>query len=391
LPSPLYFFKANSLGKNVTLALVLSVLLIAAAAPVAFAAVALTANQDEYNPGDQLTVTGTAAPDEDITFKVANPNGAQVAVGQTAADANGALSVTLLRFPSSATTTFPFGSYTVTATGSSGDTAELTVTFTEAAAAAPAPAQPEAAAASSGLSVAVSVSGTYNSGDSVSIYVVTTDDGVLRDATLQIVQVNGPGGSENIRSTCSRVSTGLNRCSYTVSGGVGTYAVLVSASSSSGSNAAVATFQVADEIEINIPPAAPGAAPVNIAPLEAAINNVARDVDALDGRIGNVQNAVNGISLPAAGANIGQISSALESAAADIKSAVSGAQSALSGDVGAAEDNLEDAVDGIASSTTAAAEGSSQAASMAMIAAVLAAIAVILQIVVIVRGNILSR
>ena len=389
MPSPLNFFQ-NSSGKDVTLALVLSVLLIAAA-PVAFAAVTLAAGQDEFNPGDQLTVTGTAAPDEDITFKIANPNGAQVGVGQTSADANGAFSATLLRFPSAATTTFPFGSYTVTATGSSGDDTEITVTFTEAAAApAPAPAQPEAAAASTGLSVSVSVSGTYNSGDSVSIYVVTTDDGVLRDVTLQIVQVNGPSGSENIRSTCNRVSTGLNRCSYTVSGGVGTYAVLVSASSSSGSNAGVATFQVADEIEVNIPPAAPGAAPANLAPLENAINNVARDVDALDDRIGNVQNAVNGISLPAAGANLGQISSALNAAAADIKSAVSGAQSSISDDVNAAEDNIENAVDGIASSTKSAAEGSSQAASMAMIAAVLAAIAVILQIVVIVRGNILK-
>lgn len=390
MPSPLYFFQ-NSSGKDVTLALVLSVLLIAAA-PVAFAAVTLAAGQDEFNPGDQLTVTGTAAPDEDITFKIANPNGAQVGVGQTSADANGAFSATLLRFPSAATTTFPFGSYTVTATGSSGDDTEITVTFTEAAAAAPAPApaQPEAAAASTGLSVSVSVSGTYNSGDSVSIYVVTTDDGVLRDVTLQIVQVNGPSGSENIRSTCNRVSTGLNRCSYTVSGGVGTYAVLVSASSSSGSNAGVATFQVADEIEINIPPAAPGAAPANLAPLENAINNVARDVDALDDRIGNVQNAVNGISLPAAGASLGQLTSAVNAAAADIKSAVSGAQSSISDDVNAAEDNIENAVDGIASSTKSAAEGSSQAASMAMIAAVLAAIAVILQIVVIVRGNILK-
>lgn len=390
MPSPLYFFQ-NSSGKDVTLALVLSILLIAAA-PIAFAAVTLAAGQDEYNPSDQLTVTGTAAPDEDITFKVENPNGAQVAVGQTAADANGAFSATLLRFPSVATTTFPFGSYTIAATGSSSDEVKIIVTFTESSSpAAPAPAQPAAVAESTGLAVAVSVSGTYNSGDSVSIYIVTTDDGVLRDVTLQIVQVNGPGGSENIRSTCRRVSTGLNSCSYTVSGGVGTYAVLVSASSSSGSNAGIATFQVADEIEINIPPAAPGAAPANLAPLENAINNVARDIDALDGRIGNVQNAVGGISLPAAGANIGQIQSAIDGALADIKSAVSGTQAAISDDVGAAEDNIEDAVNGIASSTEAAAAGSSQAASMAMIAAILAAIAVILQIVIIVRGNILSR
>ena len=46
---------------NVASAVVLSILLLAAAAPAAFA-VTLSGNQDEYNPGDQLIVTGTAGP-----------------------------------------------------------------------------------------------------------------------------------------------------------------------------------------------------------------------------------------------------------------------------------------------------------------------------------------
>ena len=124
---------------NVGLAVVLSALMLVAAIPFALA---LTVTSDEeHNPGDQLTVSGTAGPNADITFKVSNPNGAQVAVGQTAADANGDYSVTLLRFPSRSTSTFPFGSYTVTATADEG-TADLTVTFTEESAA-PAAAAPD--------------------------------------------------------------------------------------------------------------------------------------------------------------------------------------------------------------------------------------------------------
>ena len=120
---------------NVGLAVVLSALLLVAATPFALA-LTIAGDKDEYNPGDQLTVSGTAGPNADITFKVSNPNGAQVAVGQSTADSNGDYSVTLLRFPSAASTTFPFGSYTVTATADEG-TAELTVTLTESAAVTP--------------------------------------------------------------------------------------------------------------------------------------------------------------------------------------------------------------------------------------------------------------
>ena len=72
---------------NVGLAVVLSALLLVAATPFALA-LTLSGDKDEYNPGDQLTVSGSAGPNADITFKVSNPNGAQVAVGQTTADNN---------------------------------------------------------------------------------------------------------------------------------------------------------------------------------------------------------------------------------------------------------------------------------------------------------------
>ena len=368
---------------NVGLAVVLSALLLIAVVPFALA-LTISGDKDEYNPGDQLTVSGTAGPNADITFKVSNPNGAQVAVGQTAADSNGDYSVTLLRFPSAASTTFPFGSYTVTATADEG-TAELTVTLTESAAVAPS--QPAASSESGGFAVAVTSEGTYNSGDTVSIFVLTTDNGVLIDATISVARVQAPSGSENVLSTCSKVSAGLQKCSYNVAGGVGTYGVLVQANSNLGSAAAVGTFQVSAGVQIDIPEAESNA------PILNAIASVARDVDGLSDDIDDVKDNVDAIDMPAIpqGVSLAQISSALDAAVADVKSAVSGSQSAISEDVSASEDNLEDAIGGIVEDADAAASGSSQAAQMALVAAVLAAIAVILQIVIIVRGNLLKN
>ena len=367
---------------NVGLAVVLSALLLVAATPFALA-LTISGDKDEYNPGDQLTVSGTAGPNADITFKVSNPNGAQVAVGQSTADSNGDYSVTLLRFPSAASTTFPFGSYTVTATADEG-TAELTVTLTESASVIPS--QPAASSESGGFAVAVTSEGTYNSGDTVSIFVLTTDNGVLIDATISVARVQAPSGSENVLSTCSKVSTGLQKCSYNVAGGVGTYGVLVQANSNLGSAAAVGTFQVSAGVQIDIPEAESNA------PILNAIASVARDVDGLSDDIDDINDNVGAIELDVPqGVSLAQISSALDAAVADVKSAVSGSQSAIEEGVSASEDSLEDAIGGIVEDADAAASGSSQAAQMALVAAVLAAIAVILQIVIIVRGNLLKN
>ena len=379
MTSPLLFFQSGKM--NVGLAVVLSALLLVAATPFALA-LTIAGDKDEYNPGDQLTVSGTAGPNADITFKVSNPNGAQVAVGQTTADSNGDYSVTLLRFPSAATTTFPFGSYTVTATADEG-TAELTVTLTEASAT---PSQPAASSESGGFAVAVTSEGTYNSGDTVSIFVLTTDNGVLVDATVSVARVQAPSGSENVLSTCSKVSTGLQKCSYNVAGGVGTYGVLVQANSDLGSAAAVGTFQVSAGVQIDIPEAESNA------PILNAIASVARDVDGLSDDIDGVNDNVGAIDVDVPqGVSLAQISSALDAAVADVKSAVSGSQSAIEEGVEETEDDLENAIGSIVENADAAAAGSAQAASTALIAAVLAAIAVILQVVVIVRGNVLKN
>ena len=360
---------------NVGLAVVLSALMLVAAIPFALA---LTVTGDEeFNPGDQLTVSGTAGPNADITFKVSNPNGAQVAVGQTAADANGEYSTTLLRFPSRSTATFPFGSYTVTATADEG-TADLTVTFTEESAA------PAASSESGGIAVAVSADGTYNPGDTVTIFVLTTTGGVAQDSAITVAKVTGPGGSETITNTCSSTTIdGLQQCTITA-GNVGSYGVAVQA----GGVWALGSFQVSAGVQIDIPEAESNA------PILSAIANLASDVGDVADEIEHIDGEVHEIAdreAPEAGVSLGQISSALDAAVADVTSAISGSQAAIEDGVEESEDDIENAIEGIVENANAAAEGSAQASSTALIAAVLAAIAVILQVVVIVRGNVLKN
>ena len=359
---------------NVGLAVVLSALMLVAAIPFALA---LTVTGDEeFTPGDQLTVSGTAGPNADITFKVSNPNGAQVAVGQTAADANGEYSTTLLRFPSRSTATFPFGSYTVTATADEG-TADLTVTFTEESAA------PAASSESGGIAVAVSADGTYNPGDTVTIFVLTTTGGVAQDSSITVAKVTGPGGSETITNTCSSTTIdGLQQCTITA-GNVGSYGVAVQA----GGVWALGSFQVSAGVQIDIPEAESNA------PILSAIANLASDVGDVADELEHIDGEVHEIAEKEApeGVSLGQISSALDAAVADVTSAISGSQSAIEDGVEETEDDIESAIEGIVENANAAAEGSAQASSTALIAAVLAAIAVILQVVVIVRGNVLKN
>ena len=71
-----------------------------------------------FVPNDVLYVAGTTRPYSDVTIEVANPFGNLVAVTKGGADYIGKYNITLLRFPSSNTTTFPYGSYTVSASDS---------------------------------------------------------------------------------------------------------------------------------------------------------------------------------------------------------------------------------------------------------------------------------
>ena len=98
--------------------------------PLAAAALTLTADKEEYVPGDTLVVNGTATPDSAVAIQVYNPAGGRVAFGQGSTDGVGAFSVNVLVWPAAATASMPFGTYRISASDAgNGDIAEITVDF----------------------------------------------------------------------------------------------------------------------------------------------------------------------------------------------------------------------------------------------------------------------
>ncbi|WP_309492970.1 Ig-like domain-containing protein [Candidatus Hecatella orcuttiae] len=73
---------------------ILAVVLIVAAAvlPLAFAAPTVATDKDTYEPGDSLSVSGTAAANALVSLQLFDPDGVRVAIAQAEADAAGAYS-----------------------------------------------------------------------------------------------------------------------------------------------------------------------------------------------------------------------------------------------------------------------------------------------------------
>jgi len=98
--------------------------------PLAAAALTVTADKAEYVPDDTLVVSGTATPSSAVTIRVYDPADVPRALAQVSTDSDGAYSVTVLVWPSTATTTFPFGTYRISVIDAgNGDSTETTVEF----------------------------------------------------------------------------------------------------------------------------------------------------------------------------------------------------------------------------------------------------------------------
>jgi hypothetical protein len=70
-----------------------AVLIVAAAVlPLAFAAPTVATDKDTYEPGDSLSVSGTAAANALVSLQLFDPDGVRVAIAQAEADAAGAYS-----------------------------------------------------------------------------------------------------------------------------------------------------------------------------------------------------------------------------------------------------------------------------------------------------------
>ena len=117
----------KKIGKHL-LVLILMLIII----PLAAAVLTLSADKDEYVPGDTLVVSGIATSDSAVAIQVYNPAGSRVAFGQVSTDSDGAFNVSVLVWPPAATVSMPFGTYRISASDASNDDiTEITVEFME--------------------------------------------------------------------------------------------------------------------------------------------------------------------------------------------------------------------------------------------------------------------
>jgi copper chaperone CopZ len=103
-------------------------MLLATVVPVA-AVITINTDKAVYEPGENVTASGTAAPNSAVSTRAYNPGGTLVAVAQTQVDEAGNWVKDVLIFPAAPTDRFPYGVYTLKAYAV-GETATTTITFT---------------------------------------------------------------------------------------------------------------------------------------------------------------------------------------------------------------------------------------------------------------------
>ena len=93
-------------------ALVSLLILVIVTTPHAYAITAKT-NRTLYIPKDSLYVTGTTSASYEVDISITNPNNNLVGTTRGPDDSQGTYNITVVRLPSTNSTTFPYGKYTV--------------------------------------------------------------------------------------------------------------------------------------------------------------------------------------------------------------------------------------------------------------------------------------
>ncbi len=184
--------------KTLLLASLMLIVIVAVLPPAL--ALSVSTNKSVYYPGDQLVVSGTATPNALVAIKVVNPAGSLVALDQVKADSTGKFSDTIMRFPSQATSQYPYGIYTIIVKDTAnGEQQTIKVEFTS----------PVATI----TGTVVSEKGTPISGATVSIYkgtalIAVKKTGANGEFTIQV--------SETGAYTIKVVASGYTPCEKTI-------------------------------------------------------------------------------------------------------------------------------------------------------------------------------
>jgi len=317
---------ASNIRRGITPIVALLIIAMAIVPLAAAAPITVTPSKTTYNPGDTLTVSGTATPNSAVTIQVFNPAGNIVGLGQGSTDSEGRYTITVFVWPLTPTLKIPFGTYSVKATdAANGDSVSTTVEFAQLLP----PPPPPAKLAEALVHITISTSETYQLGETARIFVLFTYNGSKVDPTATVVLIHPPGITP-VSRTLTRIHSGLYYLDYTPVE-TGTYAVHVEATAKGTTNVEIVTFQVTQRL-------------ATASDLTTLGNDLTTKLDtvqkAVTDRIALAQDDVKSKVASAQSA----LSSAITNAQDDIKTSISNTQSALSGAISSAKNDLNNRI-----------------------------------------------
>jgi len=413
-PSP--FFEANKMIKNISIALLLASMILIASPLAAAQAITAATNKPNYVPGDILRVAGTGPANDDVSVSVTNPRGNLIGVAQGKVSAANAYNITVLTFPGTNSTTFPFGSYSVKITAAAAG-ASTTVTVNFLATGTPTP--PTPSTSSGGFLVSVHVAGTYFPGDRVRVYAIFTSSGALADPTaFTVAHVHRMDNTiDQLLGTQQRIHAGWYFFDYTVpaAAAAGTYGVHVAGTLGTAQNNGDSSFQVQTAnrdtaalstqlTQLSTAIAGVGTAvsglsqsfaahDTRLTAIQTAVTTghtaITGRIDALDAtitsRLNAVQGAVGAQIITAQNAIIPRVDAVATTVNAGVTTAVQNAQTAITKAVTDGFGGVNTDLNTIKGDVRSAAAGTAQSSTFVLVIAGLAALTVVLQIAILVR------
>jgi F0F1-type ATP synthase membrane subunit b/b' len=315
----------NTHFRSVVIPLLSLLILTTGIVPLAAASITLLPSKTSYNPGDNLTVIGTATPNSAVTIGVYNPSTKLVGIAQGNSDATGQYSITVFQWPAIPTLDLPFGLYTVKATdAATGNIAEAAVEFTQSTT------QQPTNGIVPGELVQISVtSGTYQLGDTARVFVMFTYNGSKVNPSSNVAVIYTPSMSA-APVVLRKVSNGLYYGIYTPAT-AGTYAVEVEASARGTTNTGIGSFVVSDSLAT-----------------ETGLNDLQNELTA---KLDTSQQAIvdriesaESIITSSISAAVSSLNTAITNAQNDVKTSVSNIKSDLDNAISSSKNDLNNAI-----------------------------------------------
>ncbi|HXW37864.1 MAG TPA: hypothetical protein VEJ36_08200 [Nitrososphaerales archaeon] len=374
------------LSAFVVLTLALSPLVVHAAGIVTF-----TSPTAGSTISGSYSVAGTVSPAptgaDNLFIDVTNPAGNPVSVADVPVTPNtGAFSTS---FTTGSGSTWPTGTYTITATDSNGNTGSTTFNFVA----------PKTPTTSTGivLQVTATASTPVQPGDTVelSALVAFSNGTAARSANFTIWQISPSGSTTQLTATPTAPSgtTGVWWWSISVpsSAADGLNALIIGATAGSGSGAYTAWTQTGFTVDSSFASSASvaslsGSLNKSVGNIQTSLGTVTSDLGTIQTDLGTLSGSVSALqsSVTALNGTLGKVQSSLASAIAGVQNSIT----SLSSAVGTASSNAQTAATNAQNAATSAKDAQNAVSSTqtyVLVVAVLAAITLVLELAILVR------